>query len=188
MLADRWSCMRGMDETNALATLPASLRIQLHVAFNEKVFTRVPLFRDCEPKCIVALAERLRPIIAIPGEYIIREGTVGSAIYLISRGKLAVIQLIRTHKDSISKAPLATSAAPVTNTIATLSDHDFFGEASLVNESKTGASVRALTFCDVRAAHRDRSRPTPPLAQARATSDARISHARFASRRRSSCT
>jgi len=136
----RWSCMRGMDEANALATLPASLRLQLHVAFNEKIFSRVPLFRDCEPPLIVALAERLRPIIAIPGEYVIREGTLGSAIYLISRGRLAVLKKTTRGTDA---------AAPPPTTIATLSDHDFFGEASLVNASVTSASVRALIFCDL---------------------------------------
>jgi hypothetical protein len=140
---------------------------------NEKIFTRVPLFRDCEQACILALAERLRPSIAIPGEHIIREGTVGTAIYLISRGRVAVLKNSVSgrawkksdpEKESAANAivPVGSTESKVTpqpTTVATLSDHDFFGETSLLTESVTSASVRALTFCDVRTVRTPNSGP-----------------------------
>ena len=82
-----------------MKTLPQSLRLQLAIAFNQKLFTRVPLFKAAEPECIVAFAERLTPLIALPGEYLIKEGEVGTALYLIGRGKVAILKLIPDYDD-----------------------------------------------------------------------------------------
>ena len=69
-----WTCMRGLDDTDVMESMPISLRRQLSIAMNRKLFTRVPLFRYCDAGCILTLVEHLRPLIAVPREYIIREG------------------------------------------------------------------------------------------------------------------
>jgi len=44
-----YSCMQGLDETTLLSKLPISLRRQLCIALNRKLFTHVPLFKVSGP-------------------------------------------------------------------------------------------------------------------------------------------
>ena len=89
-----FTSMRGLDESDVMTSMPTSLRRQLSIALNRKLFLKVPLFKYCDAHCILALVERLRPTMALPGDYIIREGEVGTALYLVSRGRVLVLKRV----------------------------------------------------------------------------------------------
>ena len=52
-------------------------------------------------RCILSLVERLTPMIAMPGDYVIREGK-GRALYFINRGRVVVLK----DRDSRASATL----------------------------------------------------------------------------------
>ena len=86
-----YTCMRGLGESDVMASLPSSLRRQLAIALNRKLFLKVELFRRCPPNAILALAEQLTPTIAMPNEYVLRQGDPVEAIHFLSRGRVLVL-------------------------------------------------------------------------------------------------
>ena len=90
-----WTCMRGLGEADVMGSLPTSLRRQLAIALNRKLFLKVELFRKCDSHVILALAEYLSPSIAVPHEYVMRQGDPVMAIHFLSRGRVLV--LVRTE-------------------------------------------------------------------------------------------
>ena len=70
---------QGLDETEILSKLPDSLRRQLYISLNKKLFTNMPLFKFCDVQCILALVDRLKPCIFMPGDFVIRQGTFAQA-------------------------------------------------------------------------------------------------------------
>ena len=112
-----WTCMRGLDETDVMGSLPTSLRRQLAIALNKKLFLKVELFRKCDRLCILALAERLSPSIAVPHEYLIRQGDLVSAIYFVSRGHVLVLE--RAEETAAATAAATSSRRSEALLIAT---------------------------------------------------------------------
>ena len=78
---------------------------------------------------MIAVIERMDSVIYCPNELIVREGAPGKAIYLINQGRVRVIKGGQQ--------------------VAVLSDHQFFGEQSIITEAVTNATVRAITYCDM---------------------------------------
>ena len=112
-----WTCMRGLGESDVMGSLPTSLRRQLAIALNRKLFLKVELFRKCDASTILALAERLAPSIAVPKEYVLRQGEPVTALYFISRGRVLV--LVRTDATSAAASTTSSCRTSVTNTTAT---------------------------------------------------------------------
>ena len=102
-----WTCMRGLGESDVMGSLPKSLRRQLAIALNRKLFLKVELFRKCDESTILALAERLTPSIAVPKEYVLRQGEPVTALYFISRGRVLV--LVRTGEVDTASPGRASS-------------------------------------------------------------------------------
>lgn len=100
--------MRGLDEADVMGSLPLTLRRQLAIALNRKLFLKVELFRKCDTHAILALAERLTPSIAVPREYVLRQGDPVDALYFISRGTVTV--LVRQPHPSRISPPAAPSS------------------------------------------------------------------------------
>lgn len=71
-----------------LQHLPDSLRMRIKVSVSIKSINRIPLFRDCASVCKIALIQRLRPKVAVPGEYLITQGEVGTLMFIIKRGRV----------------------------------------------------------------------------------------------------
>ena len=44
--------------------------------------------QDCPPFTIIALVQRLRPTISVPGEYLVAQDEVGSEMYLLTKGQV----------------------------------------------------------------------------------------------------
>lgn len=68
-----------------------------------------------------------------PGDVIFHEGDIGDYLYIIVKGKAEVFQS-RQEKEMH---------------IATLSEGEFFGEMSLLNEKRRNATVKCSAACDV---------------------------------------
>ncbi|MBK9089434.1 MAG: cyclic nucleotide-binding domain-containing protein [Holophagales bacterium] len=76
-----------------------------------------------------ALARRLKPVAAKPGEVVIREGASDAGIYLVRRGAVRV---------TVRRGPRDVA-------LALLTPHEFFGDLATVRSRPRTASVAAVT-------------------------------------------
>jgi glucose-6-phosphate 1-dehydrogenase len=97
---------------------------------NRDVLERVPLFAELDAIFLHNLALMLQPVVARPGDWIIRKGALGQEMYIINRGQVDVV-------------------ADDGTVIATLSDGNFFGEIGILLSRPRTASVRAMSDCDL---------------------------------------
>lgn len=125
-----WEQRMGYDEAAFLQRLPSSLAAEISLHLKREVIDRVPLFHDAGEAFVREVALRLRPMVFLPGDVIVRAGERGKEMYFISRGK--------------AEARGADGAI-----LRTMSDGDFFGEIALVLGQVRTASVHALTHCDL---------------------------------------
>ena len=58
---------------------------------NRKMIEQVPMFENASEKFLGAILVKLRPLIGLPGSYIIRAGELGSEMFFISKGKVSVM-------------------------------------------------------------------------------------------------
>jgi Na+:H+ antiporter len=86
---------------------------------------RVPLFSGLDRPALVELGKRLRPVVALPGERIIREGGRPDSMYFVAAGEVRVI----------------VRGRPVT-----LKNGDFFGEGGLLEHRPRNADVISVGY------------------------------------------
>jgi glucose-6-phosphate 1-dehydrogenase len=97
---------------------------------NREVLEKVPLFGSVGPVFLQNLAMLLRPVVAAPGEFIVRKGEPGTSMYIVCRGEVEVL-------DGEGRR------------LGLLRDGGFFGETGLLLSETRTASCRALTSCDL---------------------------------------
>ncbi|XP_062035109.1 potassium/sodium hyperpolarization-activated cyclic nucleotide-gated channel 2 [Lepus europaeus] len=115
------------DEESILGELSGPLREEI-VNFNcRKLVASMPLFANADPNFVTAMLTKLRFEVFQPGDYIIREGTIGKKMYFIQHGVVGV--LTKGSKEM------------------KLSDGSYFGEICLLTRGRRTASVRADTYC-----------------------------------------
>uniref|UniRef100_A0A287DGB2 Hyperpolarization activated cyclic nucleotide gated potassium and sodium channel 2 n=1 Tax=Ictidomys tridecemlineatus TaxID=43179 RepID=A0A287DGB2_ICTTR len=115
------------DEDSILGELNSPLREEI-VNFNcRKLVASMPLFANADPNFVTAMLTKLKFEVFQPGDYIIREGTVGKKMYFIQHGVVSV--LTKGNKEM------------------KLSDGSYFGEICLLTRGRRTASVRADTYC-----------------------------------------
>ncbi|XP_042195899.1 potassium/sodium hyperpolarization-activated cyclic nucleotide-gated channel 1 [Callorhinchus milii] len=115
------------DEDNILGELNDPLREEI-VNFNcRKLVATMPLFANADPNFVTGMLSMLRFEVFQPGDYIVREGTIGKKMYFIQHGVAAVI----TKSSKEMK----------------LSDGSYFGEICLLTKGRRTASVKADTYC-----------------------------------------
>ncbi|XP_048833327.1 potassium/sodium hyperpolarization-activated cyclic nucleotide-gated channel 2-like [Brienomyrus brachyistius] len=115
------------DEESILEELNEPLREEI-VNFNcRKLVASMPLFANADPNFVTAMLTKLRFEVFQPGDYIIREGTIGKKMYFIQHGVLSVL----------TKGTMGMK----------LSDGSYFGEICLLTRGRRTASVRADTYC-----------------------------------------
>ncbi|KAI5100418.1 potassium/sodium hyperpolarization-activated cyclic nucleotide-gated channel 3 [Silurus meridionalis] len=115
------------DEESILGELNEPLREEI-ISFNcRKLVATMPLFANADPNFVTAMLTKLRFEVFQPGDYIIREGTIGKKMYFIQHGVLTV--LTKGSKET------------------KLSDGSYFGEICLLTRGRRTASVRAETYC-----------------------------------------
>jgi Na+:H+ antiporter len=94
----------------------------------EELIGRVPLFSALDENARRSVARLLRPRLAFPGEFVVRTGERGDAMYFISSGAVEV---------RLQPMPVE------------LGSGDFFGELALLEERPRSADVVALSYCDL---------------------------------------
>ena len=90
---------------------------------------QAPIFSDLNQRHLKRLALTARVRSYKPGGVIIREGTEGVGLFIISSGKVEVVR---------------GADGPNPTVLATLGAGDFFGETALMEPQPRNATVRAL--------------------------------------------
>ncbi|XP_064192107.1 potassium/sodium hyperpolarization-activated cyclic nucleotide-gated channel 2 [Anguilla rostrata] len=115
------------DEESILGELNEPLREEI-INFNcRKLVASMPLFANADPNFVTSMLTKLRFEVFQPGDYIIREGTIGKKMYFIQHGVVSV--LTKGNKET------------------KLSDGSYFGEICLLTRGRRTASVRSDTYC-----------------------------------------
>ncbi|CAL1594900.1 unnamed protein product [Knipowitschia caucasica] len=115
------------DEESILEELNEPLREEI-INFNcRKLVASMPLFANADPNFVTSMLTKLRFEVFQPGDYIIREGTIGNKMYFIQHGVVSVI----TKSSTDTK----------------LTDGSYFGEICLLTRGRRTASVRADNYC-----------------------------------------
>uniref|UniRef100_UPI00398F5354 potassium/sodium hyperpolarization-activated cyclic nucleotide-gated channel 1-like n=1 Tax=Pristiophorus japonicus TaxID=55135 RepID=UPI00398F5354 len=115
------------DEDSILEELNDPLREEI-VNFNcRKLVATMPLFANADPSFVTSMLSKLQFEVFQPGNFIVREGTIGKKMYFIQHGVATVI----TKSSKEMK----------------LSDGSYFGEICLLTKGRRTASVKADTYC-----------------------------------------
>lgn len=94
---------------------------------------RVSLFANLDRQAIVEVAKRLRALVALPGEKIVRIGGPSDSMYFVAAGEVTV------HIRTIE---------------VTLKEGDFFGEMGLLTSQPRNADVVANGYCHLLVLHK----------------------------------
>ncbi len=126
-----WQKRMGHSESEFLEGLPKSLRADVERHLKRKILDKIPLFKDADDSFLDAIAFRLKPVLATPGDYIIREGEEGNEMYVVIKGRLQGYQNANPDKTFI------------------LREGTFFGEIALIHKEPRTANIMALSYCDL---------------------------------------
>ncbi len=124
-----WDTKKSVSTTPPTAGLPPSLSMDILMFMSRGLLERVELFRDAGEPFLREVVRLLRPMVFMPGDYIILQGEYGDCMYFLSEGSVEV--LVNGSR------------------VASLGQGSPFGETALLQGEKRGASVRALSYCDV---------------------------------------
>lgn len=91
---------------------------------NEEFLSRVPIFSNCTPEEISAIAAVAQESGFQTGQIIVTQGTPGQAFYLVLTGRVEII------RDGQS--------------LGAFGPGDFFGEMSLLDHAPRSATIKAL--------------------------------------------
>jgi CRP-like cAMP-binding protein len=91
----------------------------------------MPVFGGVARETIALLLDRARVLTLEAGDYFFREGDPGGAVYVLERGRVAVLKGWRGHSERLRELGLG----------------DCFGEMSLIDLGPRSASVLAIEAC-----------------------------------------
>ena len=114
--------------------LPVKLSRRLDIVKHNTLVTSLNMFKSVSSQCTIAVVNKLKNRLSLPGEYVVIQNTMGDELFLISRGRVQVTEL----DDSLEEVPLAQ-----------IGEGSFFGEMALLsNDGKRMANVLTLFFCE----------------------------------------
>ncbi|XP_047736533.1 potassium/sodium hyperpolarization-activated cyclic nucleotide-gated channel 3-like [Hyalella azteca] len=118
------------DEEMILGELSEKLREDV-INFNcRSLVASVPFFANADHGFVSEVVTKLKYEVFLPGDIIIKEGTIGHKMFFIQEGIVDIV---------MSNGEVATS----------LSDGSYFGEICLLTNARRTASVRAETYCNL---------------------------------------
>ena len=124
-----WETQKSVTTVSITEELPHTISMEILLFLNRTILSKVALFRNANEIFIREIVQLLRPIVFLPGDYIIRQGEFGDCMYFLSSGDVEVLVGDRN--------------------VAQLGAGSPFGETALLQGEKRNASVRAITYCDV---------------------------------------
>ncbi|ESO05570.1 hypothetical protein HELRODRAFT_77257 [Helobdella robusta] len=118
------------DEKSILSEVNECLREDI-INYNcRSLVAAVPFFTHADPNFVTDVVTKLEYEVYQPGDYVIKESTIGTKMYFIQEG---IVDIVTKDGD------VATS----------LSDGSYFGEICLLTNSRRCASVRCETYCNL---------------------------------------
>uniref|UniRef100_A0A3Q2TNI0 Cyclic nucleotide-gated cation channel beta-3-like n=1 Tax=Fundulus heteroclitus TaxID=8078 RepID=A0A3Q2TNI0_FUNHE len=132
-----WASQGMLDESELLEKMPLVMRIAIAVDINLATFQKIQLFQGCDQQMLVDMLLRLKSIIYLPGDFVVKKGDIGKEMYVIKSG---AVQVVGGPDNSI--------------VFVTLKAGCVFGEISLLQSAKDGgnrrtANVRAYGFANL---------------------------------------
>ncbi|XP_032359568.1 cyclic nucleotide-gated cation channel beta-3 [Etheostoma spectabile] len=132
-----WDAQGMLDESELLDKMPLVMRTAIAVDINLSTFQKIDLFKGCDQQMLVDMLLRLKSIIYLPGDFVVKKGDIGKEMYIIKSG---AVQVVGGPDNSI--------------VFVTLKAGCVFGEISLLQSSKDGgnrrtANVKAYGFANL---------------------------------------
>ncbi|XP_063768696.1 cyclic nucleotide-gated cation channel beta-3-like isoform X2 [Eleginops maclovinus] len=132
-----WDAQGMLDESELLDSMPLVMRTAIAVDINLATFQKIDLFKGCDQQMLVDMLLRLKSIIYLPGDFVVKKGDIGKEMYIIKGG---AVQVVGGPDNSI--------------VFVTLKAGCVFGEISLLQSSKDGgnrrtANVKAYGFANL---------------------------------------
>ncbi|XP_068566197.1 cyclic nucleotide-gated channel beta-3 [Cebidichthys violaceus] len=132
-----WDAQGMLDESELLDKMPLVMRTAIAVDINLSTFQKIDLFKGCDQQMLVDMLLRLKSIVYLPGDFVVKKGDIGKEMYVIKSG---AVQVVGGPDNSI--------------VFVTLKAGCVFGEISLLQSSKDGgnrrtANVKAYGFANL---------------------------------------
>uniref|UniRef100_A0A4W6BZH4 Cyclic nucleotide gated channel subunit beta 3, tandem duplicate 2 n=1 Tax=Lates calcarifer TaxID=8187 RepID=A0A4W6BZH4_LATCA len=132
-----WDAQGMLDESELLDKMPLVMKTAIAVDINLATFQKIDLFKGCDQQMLVDMLLRLKSIIYLPGDFVVKKGDIGKEMYIIKSG---AVQVVGGPDNSI--------------VFVTLKAGCVFGEISLLQSSKDGgnrrtANVKAYGFANL---------------------------------------
>ncbi|KAI9542820.1 hypothetical protein NQZ68_016124 [Dissostichus eleginoides] len=129
--------MSSADESELLDKMPMVMRTAIAVDINMATFQKIALFQGCDHQMLVDMLLRLKSIVYLPGDFVVKKGDIGKEMYIIKGG---AVQVVGGPDNSI--------------VFVTLKAGCVFGEISLLQSAKDGgnrrtANVKAHGFANL---------------------------------------
>uniref|UniRef100_A0A3P9H085 Cyclic nucleotide gated channel subunit beta 3, tandem duplicate 1 n=1 Tax=Oryzias latipes TaxID=8090 RepID=A0A3P9H085_ORYLA len=132
-----WAAQGMLDESELLDKMPLVMKTAIAVDINMATFQKIALFQGCDQQMLVDMLLRLKSIIYLPGDFVVKKGDIGKEMYIIKSG---AVQVVGGPDNSI--------------VFVTLKAGCVFGEISLLQSAKDGgnrrtANVKAHGFANL---------------------------------------
>ncbi|XP_029314113.1 cyclic nucleotide-gated cation channel beta-3-like [Cottoperca gobio] len=132
-----WDAQGMLDESDLLDSMPLVMRTAIAIDINLTTFQKIDLFKGCDQQMLVDMLLRLKSIVYLPGDFVVKKGDIGKEMYIIKSG---AVQVVGGPDNSI--------------VFVTLKAGCVFGEISLLQSSKDGgnrrtANVKAYGFANL---------------------------------------
>ncbi|XP_062297906.1 cyclic nucleotide-gated cation channel beta-3-like [Scomber scombrus] len=132
-----WTAQGMLDEGELLDKMPLVMKTAIAVDINLGTFQKIALFQGCDQQMLVDMLLRLKSIVYLPGDFVVRKGDIGKEMYIIKSG---AVQVVGGPDNSI--------------VFVTLKAGSVFGEISLLQSAKDGgnrrtANVKAHGFANL---------------------------------------
>ncbi|KAG7249158.1 hypothetical protein CRUP_007317 [Coryphaenoides rupestris] len=85
-----WDAQGMLDESELLDKMPLVMRTAIAVDINLATFQKIDLFKGCDQQMLVDMLLRLKSIIYLPGDFVVKKGDIGKEMYIIKSGAVQV--------------------------------------------------------------------------------------------------
>uniref|UniRef100_UPI003AABF4A7 cyclic nucleotide-gated channel beta-3-like n=1 Tax=Centroberyx gerrardi TaxID=166262 RepID=UPI003AABF4A7 len=132
-----WAAQGILDESELQDKMPLVMRTAMAVDINLATFQKIALFQGCNQQMLVDMLLRLKSIVYLPGDFVVKKGDIGKEMYIIKSG---AVQVVGGPDNSI--------------VFVTLKAGCVFGEISLLQSATDGgnrrtANVKAQGFANL---------------------------------------